>query len=66
MTDEREDIQQLIDELEIPHDAPAVLARAYAVGQVMSCEHGDQATRIKISIPPHLQREFEQYRVPAP
>jgi GTP-binding protein HflX len=53
-------------ELEIPHDAPAVLARAYAVGQVMSCEHGDQATRIKISIPPHLQREFEQYRVPAP
>jgi GTP-binding protein HflX len=50
-------------ELEIPHDAPAVLARAYAMGQVMSCEHGDHATHIKICIPPHLQREFESYRV---
>lgn len=51
-------------ELEIPHDAPAVLARAYALGQVMSCEHGDDSTRVKLCIPPHLQREFERYRVP--
>jgi GTP-binding protein HflX len=50
-------------ELEIPHDAPAVLARAYAVGQVLSCEHGDRNTRLKLCIPPHLQQTFEAYRV---
>ncbi|MFM1941554.1 MAG: GTPase HflX [Verrucomicrobiota bacterium] len=50
-------------DLDIPHEMPAVLARAYAAGQVLKLHHGDGVTRIRLCIPPHLQNEFEPYRV---
>jgi GTP-binding protein HflX len=48
-------------DLAIPHEASAVLARAHAMGQILTLEHGDTVTRVKICLPPHLQSEFEPY-----
>ena len=52
-------------ELEIPHTAAAVLARAHAVGQVLSQAHRAKGTRLKVRVPPHLQSEFAPYLIPA-
>jgi GTP-binding protein HflX len=51
-------------ELEIPHAAAAVLARAHAVGQVLSRSHRARGTRLRLRIPPHLQAEFAPFLLP--
>ena len=53
--------RDLLD-LVIPHTAPAVLARAHALGQVLFSQHGDEATTLRLRLPPHLTKEFEPYR----
>jgi len=49
--------------LRIPHDVPAVLARAHAVGQVIRRSHSAHGTDMTLRVPPHLHSEFEAYRV---
>ena len=49
--------------LRIPHEAPAVLARAHAVGQVLKRSHSARGTVLTLRIPPHLQSEFAAYRL---
>jgi GTPase len=50
-------------ELDIPHSAAATLARAHAMGQVLHQSSHAHGTRLKVRIPPHLEAEFEPYRV---
>lgn len=50
-------------ELHVPHDAPAVIARLHAVGQVVERDYNGAAARFKARIPPHLHAEFAPFIV---
>ncbi|HKS35845.1 MAG TPA: GTPase HflX [Verrucomicrobiae bacterium] len=50
-------------ELQVPHDAPAVIARLHAVGQVIERDYNGAAARFKARIPPHLHAEFAPFIV---
>jgi len=51
-------------ELQIPHEASAVMARLHAVGQVVERDYSGQVARFKARIPPHLRDEFALYIQP--
>jgi GTP-binding protein HflX len=48
-------------ELDIPHEATAVMARLHAVGQVVERDYSGQVAHFKARIPPHLREEFAHY-----
>ena len=50
-------------ELNVPHSAPAVIARLHAVGQVVEREYNGNSARFKARIPPHLHAEFAPFIV---
>ncbi len=50
-------------EVNVPHDASAVLARLHAVGQVVERDYDGASARLKVRIPPHLRSEFERFIV---
>ncbi len=49
--------------LEVPHDAPQVIARLHAVGQVVERDYSGERARFRVRIPPHLRAEFAEYIV---
>ncbi len=50
-------------ELEVPHDASAVIARAHQEGQVTERRYRGDTVRLKVRLPPHLRAEFAPYLV---
>jgi GTP-binding protein HflX len=50
-------------ELQIPHEAAAVVARLHAVAQVVERNYDGPTARFKARIPPHLRSEFAGYAV---
>jgi len=50
-------------ELNVPHTEPAVIARLYAVGQVVECDYNGDGARFKARIPPHFHAEFAPFIV---
>ena len=50
-------------ELEIPHDASALIARAHELGQVIERRYRGGQVRLKARIPPHLRAEFAPFIV---
>jgi len=48
-------------ELEIPHDASALIARAHELGQVIERRYRGGHVRLKARIPPHLRGEFAPF-----
>jgi len=50
-------------ELELPHDATAVIARLHAVGQVIERNYEGERARFKVRIPPQLHAEFAPFIV---
>jgi len=50
-------------ELEVPHDASALIARAHELGQVIERRYRGDAVRLKVRLPPHLRAEFAPYLV---
>ena len=50
-------------ELNVPHTEPAVIARLYAVGQVVERDYNGDSARFKARIPPHLHAEFAPFIV---
>ena len=50
-------------ELEIPHDASALIARAHELGQVIERRYRGGHVRLKARIPPHLRGEFAPFIV---
>jgi GTP-binding protein HflX len=44
--------------LEVPHDAPQVIARLHAVGQVVDRDYSGERARFRVRLPPHLRAEF--------
>ena len=50
-------------ELRVPHEQAAVIARLYAVGQIISRSYRGPAARFKARIPPHHHDEFAPYIV---
>jgi GTP-binding protein HflX len=48
-------------ELEVPHDAADVIAKAHELGQVISRRYRGQAVRLKVRLPAHLRAEFAAY-----
>jgi GTPase len=50
-------------ELEIPHDASAVIARVHALGQVVERRYRGEVVCLKARIPPHLRAEFAPFTV---
>jgi GTP-binding protein HflX len=55
-------VRQLV-ELEIPHEAAAVVARLHEVGQVVERNYDGAKPRFKARIPPHYRAEFARYIV---
>jgi GTP-binding protein HflX len=49
--------------LNVPHSEPAVIARLYAVGQVVECDYNGDGARFKARIPPHFHAEFAPFIV---
>ncbi len=49
--------------LEVPHDAPQVIARLHAVGQVVDRDYSGERARFRVRLPPHLRSEFLQFIV---
>lgn len=49
--------------LEVPHDAPQVIARLHAVGQVVERDYSGERARFRVRIPPHLRAEFAEFIV---
>jgi len=50
-------------ELNVPHEASAVIARLHATAQVVERDYDGQTARFKARIPPHLYREFSPFIV---
>ena len=50
-------------ELNVPHTEPAVIARLYAVGQVVESDYNGDGARFKARIPPHFHAEFAPFIV---
>ena len=50
-------------ELEVPHDASALIARAHELGQVIERRYHGDTVRLKVRLPPHLRAEFAPYLV---
>jgi len=50
-------------ELEVPHDASALIARAHELGQVLERRYHGDAVRLKVRLPPHLRAEFAPFVV---
>jgi GTP-binding protein HflX len=50
-------------ELEIPHEAAAVVARLHEVGQVVERNYDGAKPRFKARIPPHCRAEFARFIV---
>jgi len=50
-------------ELNVPHTEPAVIARLYAVGQVVERDYNGDGARFKARIPPHFHAEFAPFIV---
>jgi GTP-binding protein HflX len=50
-------------ELEVPHDAAAIMARLHEVGQVVERDYAGEHARFKARIPPYLRPEFEPFVV---
>jgi GTP-binding protein HflX len=50
-------------ELELPHDAAGLIAKAHELGQVISRRYRGDTVRLKVRLPPHLRSEFEPYLV---
>jgi GTP-binding protein HflX len=50
-------------DLRVPQTDAAVIARLYAVGQVVESRYSGKTARLKVRIPPHLHDEFAGYRV---
>jgi GTP-binding protein HflX len=55
-------IREFLD-LRVPQTDAAVIARLYAVGQVVESRYSGKTARLKVRIPPHLHDEFAGYRV---
>jgi GTP-binding protein HflX len=55
-------IREFLD-LRVPQAEAAVIARLYAVGQVVESRFSGKHARLKVRIPPHLHSEFAAYRV---
>jgi GTP-binding protein HflX len=53
-------------DLNIPHDASAVVARLHAVAQVVERDYSGKTARFKARVPPHLRAEFASYIVSEP
>ena len=49
--------------VEVPHDAPQVIARLHAVGQVVDRDYSGERARFRVRIPPHLRAEFQSFIV---
>jgi GTP-binding protein HflX len=50
-------------ELEVPHEASAVIARLHSVGQVLERDYRGRRAHFKARIPPHLHPEFAAFIV---
>ena len=50
-------------ELNVPHEASAVIARLHAIAQVVERNYDGETARFKARIPPHLHREFSPFIV---
>jgi GTP-binding protein HflX len=50
-------------EVKVPHDASAVIAKLYSVGQVIERRYSGRHARLKVRIPPHLRAEFAPFIV---
>jgi GTP-binding protein HflX len=50
-------------ELQVPHEASAVIARLHAVGQVIERNYDGDKAWFKVRIPPHLHEEFAPFMV---
>lgn len=48
-------------ELNVPHENSGVMARLYAIGQVVECDYSGPSTRVKARVPPHLRSEFQAF-----
>jgi len=48
-------------ELNVPHEASAVIARLHAMAQVVERNYNGETARFKARIPPHLHREFAEF-----
>ena len=49
-------------ELELPHEATALIARLHAIGEVVECNYDGPAVSMKVRLQSHHIREFEDYR----
>ena len=49
--------------LEVPHDAPQVIARLHAIGQVIERDYSGERARFRVRLPPHLRAEFQPFIV---
>ncbi len=47
--------------VEVPHDAPQVIARLHAVGQVVERDYSGERARFRVRLPPHLRAEFQPF-----
>lgn len=47
--------------VEVPHDAPQVIARLHAVGQVVERDYSGERARFRVRLPPHLRAEFSPF-----
>jgi GTPase len=50
-------------ELEVPHDASALIARVHEMGQVIERRYRGEVVRLKARLPPHLRAEFAEFIV---
>ena len=50
-------------ELQVPHEAAAVIARLHAVGQVIERDYNGEKAWFRVRIPPHLHEEFAPFIV---
>lgn len=50
-------------ELNVPHEASAVIARLHATAQVVERNYSGETAHFKARIPPHLHREFSEFIV---
>jgi GTP-binding protein HflX len=55
-------IRDFLD-LRVPQEKAAVIARIYAVGQVVASRYSGKNARFKVRIPPHLRDEFAPFVV---
>ena len=47
----------------VPHDAPHVIARLHAVGQVVERDYSGEVAKFRVRLPPHLRAEFQSFIV---